>query len=262
MAINRFEFCFFTNLANAFPSAALAASIIPSVLPSARREVSLASNFGEIEGWSSPSQGYRIWSRWLPTDRDYVATGDVAPWDAQELRRTILQIQAYQGRPFINKWQRLATRIELLNGMFPEALFLRMTRSIEYVAQSLLIGRRERFGDENVWLSARPRQRIESTDPAIQVTDQAFFLDQEAAIDLAKIGIERSFEIQYEKLCTEPQRELDAFGSWYTHRTKWPLRRKHYRFPTLGSKNSIRLDDPTLRKIMARLDELRHTTHQ
>src|SRR3546814_3224396 len=70
-----------------------------------------------ISDWSSDvcsSDLYRAWNRWFPTDRDFVPPGELSARARDALRRTIGLLEKAGGAPFINKWQRNATRAQAL----------------------------------------------------------------------------------------------------------------------------------------------------
>src|SRR3546814_3980906 len=117
---------------------------------------SLDNSFGETPGWNGPNQGYRAWNRWFPTDRDFVPPGELSARARDALRRTIGLLEKAGGAPFINKWQRNATRAQALHDILPEAVFLHLRRNGLLTTQSVLpIGRascRER-GCQYVYVS-------------------------------------------------------------------------------------------------------------
>lgn len=194
------------------------------------------NSFGETEGWRGPNQGYRLWNFWFPADSDFVAPSRISPETARALRRTIAGIERLGRGPFVNKWQRNAARIEALDRVFPNALFLHVTRNPVETARSLLAGRVKLNGSEQDWFSARPIHMpdISHMSPAEQVAHQAVLLEAQIRQSLDRLGPERSFTIDYRALCNDPETVIDGVAHWYQAVSGYRLRIRHRDLPALS----------------------------
>src|SRR3546814_591179 len=172
---------------------------------------SLDNSFGETPGWNGPNQGYRAWNRWFPTDRDFVPPGELSARARDALRRTIGLLEKAGGAPFINKWQRNATRAQALHDILPEAVFLHLRRNGLLTTQSVLLARRKLLTDPDDWFSAKPRRYVpERGKSQLQfAAEQVALLERDLEEDKAAIGRERFFELDYEDLCRDADGALE-----------------------------------------------------
>lgn len=193
------------------------------------------SYFGETDGWRGPNQGYRLWNLSFPIDSDFVPPSLIMPETARALRRTIAGIERLGRGPFVNKWQRNAARIEALDKIFPNALFLRVTRDPVETARSLLAGRIKLTGNDQGWFSARPTDMPDTShmSPAAQVSYQAVLMDLQIEKSLARLAPSRSYTIDYRGLCDDPVAVLDEVAQWYQAQSGHCLRIRRSDLPAL-----------------------------
>ncbi|RMF09993.1 MAG: sulfotransferase [Alphaproteobacteria bacterium] len=253
LVTHRFRVSYISNLLAMTPrSPVLLARLAKPFRPLDGPE-SFFSHYGETRGWRGPNQGYRIWNEWLPTDIDYIAPGNIPLDVRRRLRQIVAGIEAINDGPFVNKWQRNAARIDALHDLFPEALFLRVTRNHEQVAQSLLKGRVELNGDPGCWFSVRPLDIPDSgsLSPIEQVCYQAVGMDRQIAKDLARLGTDRSHTVNYEDLCADTAGELAKLADWYAERTGHRLRVDNVTLPTLIASTNTKVGEREAAEIAA-----------
>ncbi len=212
---------------------------------------SFFNRYGETQGWRGPNQGYRVWNEWFPTERDYIPPDEITSAKRLGLRRMIAGIEAIGGGPFVNKWQRNAARIEALDTIFPEALFVRVTRDPVYIAQSLLKGKLELNGDIHRWYSVRPSEMppVADLSPTEQVSYQAVLIDRQIERDLSHLGKGRSFTLGYEDLCANPAKILDDMAAWYAAQTGCHLDLVNHQLPSLSAHKGSGVGDDLDAKI-------------
>lgn len=187
------------------------------------------SNYGEVPGWRSPSQGWTFWDRWFPSeDQSYVGLNELSEATTKKLRNTILLMEKIYKRPFVNKAMSLGVRILPVSHAFPEALFIRIHRNQLDIAQSILKGRSDYMGDKNKWFSVKPSEyeKIKDKDYITQVCGQIYFLERDMDRDIQIIGKHRCLDIQYAELCTNPKSVIEKIEQFYNLNTYYGQIRK------------------------------------
>lgn len=217
--VRRFAVSYLCNAAAAYPSSP---GIVTTLLCRFRRVLpgdAYSSHYGYVPGWSSPSQGREMWARWFPVDQSFVGPGLIDGAAAREMRGTVARIESAFGLPFVNKAQGHAVRMEALCEVFPGALFVRVNREPLPVAESILQGRRECFGDATHWFSMKPSayRDLVDCDPFWQIAGQIHGVNADMQRAAARIGSHRVIEVNYEDFCSSPGTCLDRIGDFYAH---------------------------------------------
>ena len=213
----RYRVAYFCNLANKY-------SLCPAFITwLAARTVGISppqsfeSTYGESAARFAPSQGNRIWARWFPGPQQYYSADEVSEQIIDELRQTVLSMQSALNCPFANKSIGHSVRINPLIRAFPTLVILRLRRDPQQIAESILCGRREYFGDESQWFSVRPRDfdRIKCLSPIQQVCEQVRCVEQDIDLDSQATCSDRVFDISYEAFCKSPRILLADFAQFY-----------------------------------------------
>lgn len=212
---------FICNAAAATPHAPAittwALAIASGINPPDRYE----SCYGVSPGWNAPAQGRETWGRWFPPDQSYVGAGECSPAAVVEIQGTVSRIERAFGAPFVNKAQGHCVRILSLCEAFPSAVFVRVRRAAAAVAESVLLGRRECFGDARQWFSAKPSgyASLKDLDPFRQIVGQIRGLEADMDRDLARAGNSRVIDLDYSDLCAGPRAIVSQVASFYEGRT-------------------------------------------
>lgn len=243
LAARKFRLSYFSNFAMACPASPGVLTALGAPFGACSGTASLDNSFGETQGWNGPNQGYRTWNLWLPTDLDFIEPAAIPPGHRRKLRQTVGLIEKTTRAPFINKWQRNATRVRALHALFPEAVFLHLQRNSLMTAQSILLARRRLLSSSDSWFSALPRNyRHDPRKSQLRLAaEQVALLAKDIEEDKDAIGRERFFELDYEALCQDPDDALDAFSQWYAGRTSIRLKERVKLDLRLSESNSIRI---------------------
>ena len=263
LAVRKFRLSYFSNFTMACPASPGILTAIGAPFGACAGGSSLDNSFGETRGWNGPNQGYRTWNLWFPTDRDFIAPAAIPPEHRRKLRQTIgLMEKAVRG-PFINKWQRNATRVQALHAVFPEAVFLHLRRDSLLTAQSILLARRRLLASPDAWFSAMPRNYLHDPHKSqLQLAaEQVALLERDLEEDKDVIGREKFFELDYEVLCRNPDEALDRFAQWYDRRTARPLKKRGKLDLQLRESNTIRISQAEAAQIETILSALRQPCH-
>lgn len=251
----RFRLCYFSNLMMSFPNALLIVAKLMKNFDNFNPPDSFSSNYGYTYGWNSPNQGGRFWTRFYQAD-DNVDV--LSAHQSQEIRRTILCLQGFYNAPFVNKWQRNTTKLNALNNIFSNSLFIVTKRDPAATARSILEGRRKLIGDERQWFSTKPNNFEELTikAPLQQVCGQVYELEKSLDSYRKIIGENRFFYVQYEKIIISPHSVLNSINDFYRKNSGSNLAVRH-NVPSAFSNSNLKwLNDPEYQNIKACLYEL------
>jgi hypothetical protein len=173
-------------------------------------ESTLESRYGVTEGWFEPHEFGYFWDRWFergqPTHK--LAPDVLAGIDRDALHRAVTALQQVDRLPLTfknNTWCSL--QASWLAGLFPRSVFVVCRRAAPWIAQSLCLGRDQRYGSRDAWWSIRP-----SSYPALlglpwweQIAAQVVDFECELSEELARVPAGRVVEISYGDLCGNPR---------------------------------------------------------
>jgi hypothetical protein len=254
MLVHRFEFSYFPNIANYFYMCPIFATrigleIFPPYVSSFK------SNFGYEEGWMSPSEAGNIWNRWFPHEKregyNYTAEGFLSEGERGEIKSIVANVCMIYRRPFLSKNVKIDVRLRAMKEIFPNALFLHISRDFVDSAVSLLVKRRR---DKREWISVMPRDinNIKNKSDMEQVAAQIYFVEQDIRRDIKIFGKNNYMKLEYKQLCEKPEQLMsDIFD--FLKSGKIALNEKHKRpfasFPVSRHVKSKYVSDAEIDKI-------------
>lgn len=204
--LNRFRFGYFPNIARQAPSLPVAAALVWH--RDHQAGFGHDSRYGNVEGPTAPSDGWEIFHRWFPR----YAMVPVQRDRLVELRRIVGAYEGIFGGPFLNKNNHNSVRIAELDDIFPDALFIHVTRNLHDAGVSLLEARRRHQIALGQWWSCPPPQYLghqfaSEADQAVRTIQgiQDYVRESLVALDPG-----RWLEIRYEDFCREP----DVLARW------------------------------------------------
>jgi len=192
--IKHFKFAYFSNLMALFPSAMIKLVRLYPHAASGYRGDLKDSHFGYVPGLYSPNEAGKICTKWF--DHDF--------HDGKKdlIINTFNAISHFTKSPVLQKNLKNSLRIKVLLDLFPNARFIYIKRDLLFTAQSLILARREIFGDDSVWLSVEPEGHKDILDksPFYQVIWQVLKIEKQIEEDLVKNG-KQVYTLQYEDFC-------------------------------------------------------------
>lgn len=217
----KYKTAYFCNLANRFFLCPGLVTVCASFFRKLSPPDCFSSHYGKSASWASPSQGNKIWSRWFHGPQVYHVASDVDDAKLQEMRDTIYHIQKTMGGVFVNKSIGHSVRLAPLLKAFPDAMLIHVTRDQQQVAESILCGRRECFGDEEHWFSVRPKQfdDIVKKPYVQQVCEQVHWVRKNIEEDLISTHCSRVFTVSYEEFCKMPLETCQKIDTFYFEKT-------------------------------------------
>lgn len=237
LLVKHYHMCFFTNAANFFYRCPFTANKITTNIFSNNSLEIKESEYGLIKGFSSPSEGggvFRYWFNSLPYTRE----------TKELIYKTVSTFTDYYGSPFISKNLYNSFRINKLVEIFPNALFIIVTRDIKYNAQSLLLARKKQHGDFSKWFGLKPddfNRIVHINDPYMQVIEQISSTKKsiDAIVDHNKSI--NTINVTYENLCLNTQQVISNIENIYNQIGKNKLISKPFSLESIKSQNVQKL---------------------
>jgi hypothetical protein len=222
LLVRRYRFCYFSNLLNRFPATPLAFAELSKRFGGFDTGADFNSRYGHTWGWHSPNQGRECWTAWLPESPNAIEPHAVSSAAKDRVRATVGAMQRICGRPFVNKWPPNSLRVRLLNDMFPEALFVRISRAAGPTVRSILRGRQELCQRGSGWFSVKPpgyREIMQQRAPEEQAAWQIEAIERAIDADANAVGAHRFLHVHYEDLTNRPREVLDMVAAFYQRAT-------------------------------------------
>ncbi|NNG03717.1 MAG: sulfotransferase [Inquilinus sp.] len=166
--------------------------------------------YGFVPGLWAPSEAGKVVDRWFDPDR----TGE----ERSAVRRMLAALSGNGGRPTIIKSPSLVLRLPGIREILPQARFVVLSRSPAFVAQSLLLGRRDPTIATDRWSGVEPADFSAHADRglAYQVVRQCVELTRAIESNLGDLPADRIVRLRYEDFCASPRRAVlsvaEAFG--------------------------------------------------
>ena len=174
---------------------------------------SFESDYGYTRGAGAPAEGEFIWSYFFKTRYGPVDPAEVTADQQKAIYQAVAATERAFDRPFVNKSAVLSLRIRALVKIFPEALFIQVTRDPLDVAQSIFRARQKRY---TTWLGPRPRQCAQETNNSLreQVCDQVHYVEANIAHERSIVGEARFLTVTYKDVCDHPLRQLKRIADF------------------------------------------------
>lgn len=175
------------------------------------------SHYGMARSPKGPNECGQFWYRWFPSDRHFIASHEVSYQDLIGLRKTIKAIEKRFSKPIVFKNLNNGQRLQAINKILPESLFVFVKRDPVFTAQSILAGRQDFYGDKNAWFSVMPKNKddLEKLDYPEQVVKQIYYLEKQIVEDLKLFPAMQSIVVQYETFCQKTEEELERLHQFF-----------------------------------------------
>ncbi len=200
LLLNHLPVSFLNNITSMFPRAPLTAMNLmgsgrpPSGIP-------YHSYYGKTKGLLAPNDALQVWDRWLGADRRRLV-GELTPTQANAIARFFGALEGMSDQPFVGKNNNLNAQATTIAAALPTARFLCIEREPLWLAQSLLIARKDMFGrdDRSYGLGAPDRKG----DPIDDVCQQVRFHRDAVRAQKERLGESRLRVVPYEEICADP----------------------------------------------------------
>jgi hypothetical protein len=225
-----FHLAYFSNLADRFFKVPAASTYLGRNVLEKRIEGLFVSSYGQIKGWGAPSEGGRIWNRWIP-ENFYLPAQKATVLPSEQIRRTIASISSTLKAPFINKNVMHSVHIELLDKLFPGCIFIEIQRDPVANIRSIVRARKHKGGprvDYN-WWSVKPLncEQFEHASIEEQACAQVFLLRKDISTATSLLLKKRIHVINYENFCKDPQCQMEIVKEFFRKNLGIDLKRKN-----------------------------------
>lgn len=176
------------------------------------------SDHGYVAGLNGVAEANDIWAKWFDQS---LCERQPKPPSSTIARATSFFDFNYScsKRPFVTGWIGHILYAKQMAKIFPQAIFVNLTRDTQDIAVSLLRARRSQNGDIEQWFSTRPSECDAVTIPDYsgheQVALQTVCL-QKRALEFAKAQPSRVFDINYKEMCENPLAVMLALKKFCT----------------------------------------------
>ena len=203
--ISSLPIAYLNNLSALFPHAPILASKSVS-RPFRNKQVECKSYYGKSRKWYGPHDSHYLWDRWLGSDRTLVPT-KLPAGIPQQIESFFGAFEAAFQRPLATKNNMLNTCAHLIAPVLPTAVFVCVRRNPLYLAQSLLMARREIHGSDSIpyGLDDPRRRKHPEGDGFESVCRQIVYHRRQESLQIERIGADRFLIVEYEDFCREPR---------------------------------------------------------
>jgi hypothetical protein len=178
-----------------------------------KKDFSFQSDYGKSVTIEGVHEFAYFWQHWLHMNKiddmlDF--SGFKTNIDEKELRKIILNMQHTFGKGMVFKTNYVANLLNQFAAIFKNALFIYVKRDINDVARSILKARKDYFNDIAEWWATYcpSYNEISSSSYDIQIARQVVELEKVYDHKIQELSKERYIIIDYDKLCSNPQKFL------------------------------------------------------
>jgi len=186
------------------------------------RSVLLTRIYAAFRRDPRPTEAPRVWSRAARKEDDALTAADATPALRRYYRDVALTQMRIAGKPrFLAKYPRNGLRMEFLDAIFPDALFIHLIRDCRAVVRSIL-EKRERHGGLDAFWGIKPPgwRELAGKDPVEATALQYVISVSRIRESGAAFKPARYMELRYEDFCSDPRRELAGIAAFCG--LEWP----------------------------------------
>jgi hypothetical protein len=184
-------------------------SVANKRFPSTPRLAHLFTRLGVLD---KPREAQVVWDRFWENPDDVMRAEDATPRAVEWYRRTVATVlRLRKVERFLAKYPRLSFRMDWIDAVFPDALFIHILRDWRAVVNSTLNRRRARETRSSKWYGLRIPGWQEMGDvPREIVAGRQYRLATKAIEEEAPRFDGRFTTVRYADLCAEPLATMQA----------------------------------------------------
>lgn len=182
-----------------------------------KRAFAFDSDLGKSKGPLAPHEFWYFWRRFFPfgelhkVDRDRLKEEDL-----ERLVKELGNLEGAFRKPLLMKAMILHWDLDILERVFPNALFVQVKRDPKANARSLLHARQRFYGDHETWYSFKPPveyPELKDKDPVEQVLGQVRANERTVERFFADLPSSRTLCLPYEDFCRSPYPYLEELSN-------------------------------------------------
>jgi len=216
LLLSGYRFSYISNLASLlYTSPSLATSIMLR-FSTAYSTSNFKSTFGYVNGLNAPSEGGKLVDYWFGKDPVNV---DPNITKSKIMKKSINKISKLLDGPFIVKNLKLSLQLPKLTKLFPNAIFINITRKPLYNAQSIILAKRALKIDEKGWFSfvLPDQEELLKLELYEQVVHQISYIEKFILKMKKQIHKDNFIEIKYNDLCNNTTEIVDEVVNRLKH---------------------------------------------
>lgn len=242
LIVTKFKTCYFSNIASVFYSFPVSISYISKPFQKFESTKRFESNYGVTKGLFAPSEAggiYRYWNNHQPDGK------------SDFFQNTISNISKEYNCPFVWKNLNLSLQITYLQKIFPNALFIKIDRNLEFVIQSIY--EKIKMGDS---IDVAGFESIYLNENLIEnITREALILDSKINKELECDQV-NSITIQYDMLFDDLNNVLAKIEAAYALSGFRLIKRNSTNVSILETRNEIKLSSDEWNQILKSLMQI------
>lgn len=235
---NNFEVSYFSNLCSLFFGYPASIIYLTKKFHNNVQIKKYKSDYGYTSGIFSPSEAGGIYRYWF---------SDIKHIDVDKIFNTISEIMSILNKPFVWKNLNLSYHIEILHKIFPNALFIKVERKLEFVCQSIFM--KSKLDDGINIINFELNGKLNDNELLEKLVGSAKKLDQNIN-NIVRSSDINFLEIKYEELCSEPQSVLDKIVGKYSNENEYLKRRKKFFNKKFVTSEKIKLEKELWSKLI------------
>lgn len=223
---------------------------------SGKKHSSTKSEFGNTKksGLTAPSECGAFWYQWLPKEKHFIDFNEVSVTDKLAIQRIIQAVINFSDKPLAFKNLNMGQRMRLIKEIFPEAKFIFIKRSPQFVAQSILLAKRKlMIQPDQIW-SVKPKnyKTLQSLPEYRQVVHQVYYLEKQIFHDRKLFPPSNFMTIKYDEFLNTPS-QWKEIAHFIDSKVSF---RKNYRFPNIDIQDKVLIPSNEWKLILNEVEKL------
>lgn len=167
------------------------------------------SRLGKTKGVLAPHEFSYFWRRFFPfPEIHFLDDTQLAVVDTKTFVSELAALEDVFEKPFAMKAMIMNWNIPFLSKLFDKALFINIKRNPFFNIQSLLLARKDYYGDVRAWHSFKPPEYewLKNHNPYEQIAGQVYYTRN--AVEAGLVGVEdrKKLTVDYEQFCDAPDK--------------------------------------------------------
>lgn len=199
---NMLDVGYLSNLSNLFYHSLLSGMMLHERIFGSRPHNNFLSDNGRTQRWIDVNESGKFWYQWYPKNVPFLTDEMLSGIDFSPMLGTIRNIQLKLKKPLVFKNQTNSQRVRSLARLFPDSIFIHVTRNPLPSARSIIRQRRKFLGSPGKWYSIKPENydQIKNLDYVEQVVRQIHGVDNMIKRAFNELDGNRVITVRYEYL--------------------------------------------------------------
>lgn len=231
LIFNYYNVSFFSNFTSFFFSYPASILLLTKHFHLKSRVKTYESNFGLTKGFFSPSEAGGLYRCW------FSETSNISN---EHIKKTCNKISDIFERPFVWKNLNLSLEIERLYKIFPNALFIKINRRLEYICQSIYL---KSLNSDGIDIKGFEKSNLQKKNNLlIAVIEEAKLFDKKINT-LLKQSDMNSITVDYELLCDDYLNVLKTIKEVYSNTGYNLVQKKNFLNISFQSDDKVKLNE-------------------